>query len=201
LGPHKGTDIIIDACSHLLADGYTSFHVDICGFGVAEPWVSRAAQRGVTAHVSFLGTRTQQEILALLPQYDAFLFPTEYREPFGFAPIEAAACGTVPIITATAGSAERLVDGVHALKIDRTPEALAAAVARILTGEVDVADLGRRAARLVRTDLSFSRCLDNIESVLCKAAHSWDHRRLDDQRLPALLFAKHKLGQYLTAHR
>ena len=77
LGLHKGTDIIIDACSRLLADGYSTFHVDIYGFGVAEPWVSRAVQCGVAKHVTFLGPRTQHEMMALLTQYDAFLFPTQ----------------------------------------------------------------------------------------------------------------------------
>jgi glycosyltransferase involved in cell wall biosynthesis len=201
LGLHKGTDIIIDACSQLLANGYSAFHVDIYGFGTAEPWVSRAAQCGATTHVRFHGPRTQQEIMALLPQYDAFVFPTQNREPFGFAPVEAAACGAVPIITRTAGCAERLVDGVHALKIDRTPESLAAAIARMLTGEVDVAKLGRRATRLALTELSFDRCLKDIENVLNVAAHGWHPGLLDDPRLPALLFAKHLLGQYLTVRR
>jgi len=201
MGPHKGTDLIVDACARLLALGHTAFDVDFYGFGAAEPWVTLAAQRGVTAHVSFLGPRTQPELLALLPQYDAFLFPTWEREPFGFAPIEAAACGTVPIVTRHAGCAERLVDGIHALKIDRTAESLADAIARLLTGEADVAALGRRAARLVRSDLSFARCLDAIERVLQGALHPWDPRRLDDRRLPAVLFAKHALGQYLTARR
>jgi hypothetical protein len=69
---------------------------------------------------------------------------------------------------------------------------------QLLTGEVDVCSIGRRAARLVRADLSFSRCLAQIERVLCNAARDWDERRLDDPRLPALLFAKHVLGKQLT---
>ncbi len=201
LSAQKGTGLIIEACARLLAEGHTRFHVDIYGFGPTEPWMALAAGHGVTAHVGFLGARTQPEILALLSGYDAFLFPTQDREPFGFAPIEAAACGAVPIVTRNAGCAERLVDGVHALKIDRTAESLATAIAQLLTGEVAVASLGRRAARLARGYLSFGRCLDDIEDVLTSAAYPWDARRLDDQRLPAVLFAKHALGQYLTAYR
>jgi glycogen(starch) synthase len=201
LGVHKGTDVIVQACGRLIDEGYRTFHVDIYGFGWPEPWVAMAAQLGAAEHITFHNALTQPELLAVLPEYDAFLFPTQNREPFGFVPIEAAACGAVPIVTRNAGVAERLVDGVHALKIDRTPESLATAIRRLLTGDADVAAIGRRAARLVRSDLSFTRCLDDIEQVLQKAAVPWDPSRLDDPRLPAILFAKHALGQHLTAYR
>jgi glycosyltransferase involved in cell wall biosynthesis len=139
-------------------------------------------------------------LLSLLPEYDAFLFPTQTREPFGFAPIEAAACGLVPIITRNAGVAERLIDGVHALKVDRTPISLAGAMRRLLTGEIDAAEMGRRAGRLVRNDLSLSRCLDQIERFLRGVATGWEQSNVDDPRLPAVLYAKHMLGLHLTAY-
>lgn len=201
LGLHKGTDLIVQACARLVAQGRTGFHVDIYGFGSAEPFVHLAAQLGVAAYVSFLGPRSQEQILALLHRYDAFLFPTQSREPFGFAPIEAAACGVVPIMTRNAGCAERMVDGVHTLKIDRTATSLASAIESLLSGESDVAVMGRRAARHVRSELSFEHCLDSIEKVMNEAAQPWDPRRLDDERLPAVIFAKHSLGQFLTTHR
>ncbi len=147
LGEHKGTGIIIDACERLLADGASGFHIDIYGFGSAAPWVARAAQQGVGTHVRFLGPRSHNEIMSLLPEYDAFLFPTWEREPFGIAPIEAAACGAVPIITRNAGVAERLVDDVHCLKIDRSAHSLANAIRKLLSGEADVERIGRRAAQ------------------------------------------------------
>ncbi|HEY4250024.1 MAG TPA: glycosyltransferase family 4 protein [Roseomonas sp.] len=200
IGTHKGTDLIVDACALLRARGLRRFSVDIYGFGATEPWVTRAMQGGVADCLNFLGPRSQAEILALLPDYDAFLFPTHEREPFGFAPIEAAACGVVPIITRNAGCAERLVDGVHALKIDRSAASLADAIAQLLTGAVSVTALGRRAARLVRTDLDFGQCLDRMERVLREAIRPWDPARLDDPRLPALVYAKHALGQFLLQH-
>jgi glycosyltransferase involved in cell wall biosynthesis len=159
-----------------------------------------AAQIGASGHIRWRSGVTQAEFFALLPDYDVFLFPTQTREPFGFAPIEAAACGVVPIITRNAGVAERLVDGLHTLKIDRNSGSLAGAMQQLLTGEVDIATMGRRAARLVRGDLSFSRCLDEIERVLSSAARVWDQNHLDAPRLPSVLYAKHALGRHLTAY-
>jgi glycosyltransferase involved in cell wall biosynthesis len=203
IGKHKGTDIIVEACALLAAEGFTEFGVDVfCLSGTTgpEPWIALAAERGVSKLVQFRGGMPQPELLSLLPEYDAFLFPTQTREPFGFAPIEAAACGLVPIITRNAGVAERLIDGVHALKVDRTPISLAGAMRRLLTGEIDAAEMGRRAGRLVRNDLSLSRCLDQIERFLRGVATGWEQSNVDDPRLPAVLYAKHMLGLHLTAY-
>ena len=199
LSANKGIGIIVIACAQLVAAGHTNFHVDIFGFGAAEPWILLAAQHGVSEYLSFLGARSQVEILNLLPAYDVFLFPTHSREPFGFAPIEAAACGVVPIVTRDAGCAERLVDGIHALKIDRTSASLAEAIVQLIIDPAGLALIGQRAARMVRSDLSFERCLDQIETVLRDVSHPWDARSLQDERLPALMFAKHMLGEYFTA--
>ncbi len=201
LGAHKGTDIVIDACERLVALGHKDFMVDLYGFGNATPYVARAAERGVSKHVRFMGLRSQAEILALLPDYDAFVFPTWEREPFGLAPLEAAACGVVPILTRNAGVCERLVDEVHALKIERSAEALAAAAARLISGEADAAAIGRRAAALVRQDLTLAAWLPQIERILAEAAHPWDARRLDDPRVVTLVYAKHALGEHLLARQ
>lgn len=201
IGTHKGSHLIVEACAQLVGQGHKNFTVDIYGFGAVETFVLQAAQLGVSEHVHFHGPRTQEQVFELLPTYDAFLFPTHEREPFGFAPIEAAACGLVSIITRQAGCAERVVDGVHVLKIDRTAESLKEAIEHLLTREADVEAIGRCASQMVRNDLSFSACLDAIEHELREAAaHSWNVGKLDDQRLPSMLFAKHWLGSYLTAH-
>jgi glycosyltransferase involved in cell wall biosynthesis len=202
VGSHEGTDIIVEACAELVAQGYADFTIDIfCVSGSRpESWIALATQCGVGDHIRWRTGVSQAEFFALLPEYDSFLFPAQTREPFGFAPIEAAACGLIPIITRNAGVAERLVDHLHCLKIDRTSCSLAAAMRQLLRGELDIANMGRRAARLVRQDLSFSRCLNGIERVLRSAARPWDRHRLDEPRLPTVLLAKHALGQHLTAH-
>jgi glycogen synthase len=197
VAPHKGIDLILQACADLKAEGAT-FTVDVYGDGFGEGDLLRYAEKARSMQVDdrfhLLGLRSQRELMQLYANYDAFLFPSAEREPFGFAPIEAAACGLPPIITRHVGAAERLVDGVHCLKIERTVVELTDVMRRVIGGEIDLARIGRAGQRLVASDLSFTRCLDQIESVLRAHARPWRHGAADDQMLPLLTFLKHNLS-------
>jgi len=192
--PHKGIDLILQASVRLKAQA-RRFSVDIFGDGDLPRYIDMARTLQVSDHVRFLGPRPQAELIRLYAGYDSFLFPTWEREPFGFAPIEAAGCGTPPILTRNCGASERLVDAVHSLKIERSTEALAEAMNRVISGQVDLARIGRAGQRLVGSDLSFSRCLDRIERVLQpRATGGWRHEAADDPALPLLAFLKHNLS-------
>lgn len=191
---HKGIGLIIEAAAALRRQGVENFAVDIFGDGEVPRYVDMARSFGVGDAVRFLGVRSQLELLRAYGGYDAFLFPTWDREPFGFAPVEAAGCATPPIMTAGCGAAERLVDAVHCVKIERTAEALAASMRGVIDGTHDVAALGRRAAALVARDLSFGRCLDAIEDVLLNMPRGANRDALDDPKLALLTFIKHDLS-------
>ncbi len=186
----KGTDLILEAAALLKAEGL-DFTVDIYGAGEVARCVGRAHALQLDDRVRFLGPREQAELIALYAGYDAFLFPTAEREPFGFAPIEAAACATPPIMTANCGASERLVDEVHCLKVFRTAEELAAAMRRAASDGTALARMGRAAQRLVCSDLTFARCLARIEAILLVAGARPGPLPLDDHGLAALAFLKH----------
>ena len=190
--PHKGVDLIIEAARIAAED--LDFTVDLYGAGDLTRYVDLVQASGLAERVRVMGPRPQNVLLRAYADYDAFLFPTWEREPFGFAPVEAAGCGTPPILTRTCGAAERFVDGVHALKIDRDAPSLADAMRRIADGSVDVARLGRAAARLARQDLEFGNCLDRIEQILAGAARQWDQATLDSPSFEQLTFARHDLS-------
>ncbi len=192
---HKGTHLVIDAAASLAKDGVGPFLVDIVGEGDIGRYIDMVNGAGLRDVVRFLGPLAQPDLLRAYGQYDAFLFPTWEREPFGFVPVEAAGCGTPPIMTRNCGAAERLVDRVHCIKIDRSAPDLAEAMRGVIDGTHDVARLGRNAAALVASDLTFERCLDRIERVLEGAAdRSWSAASLDDERLELLTFFKHHLS-------
>jgi glycosyltransferase involved in cell wall biosynthesis len=98
--------------------------------------------------------------------YDAFAFPTSEREPFAFAPLEAAARGCVPIISAVCGNAEWFIDGVDCLKVERHASAVADRIGKVLDGSLDLESMGRRAARVIRRDFHLDNVLPQIVNVL-----------------------------------
>jgi glycogen synthase len=193
LHPHKGIDLILEASARLKAGGL-DFSVDVIGDGELGRYVDMARTLHLQDHVRFVGSRPYAELLRSYAGYDAFLCPTWERDPFPFAPLGAAGCGTPPIITRNCGTSERLVDGVHCIKIDRTVDQLADAMICAATGRVDLARIGRAGQRLITTDLSFDRYLDRIENALREHAHPWRYETADDPTLPLLILLKHNLS-------
>lgn len=195
--PHKGIDLILEAAASLVGRRVIDFEIDIFGEGQVNHYVDMAMQIGVADRVRFLGGRNQPELLEKFKDYDVFLFPTWEREPFGFGPIEAAASGCVPIVTRNCGVSERLVDGVHCLKVEREAEDLARAMGTVIRGEVPLSKIGAAATALVRSDLSFKHCMDRIESILQHACGDWDRTTLHSNKLLLLAYVKHHLARTL----
>ncbi|HEV3167907.1 MAG TPA: glycosyltransferase family 4 protein [Isosphaeraceae bacterium] len=166
----KGVDLLIEAAALLRDSGHDNFSIDIYG-QVADPhFPALLRKHELTDRVQFCGSRTLAELMSLYPSYDLFAFPTRPREPFGFAPLEAAACGCAPLITQTCGISEWLVHGVHALKARRTAEAFARTLAEVLEGSIDLELIGRRVSAVVRRDFHIDTILPRIEEVLERAS-------------------------------
>jgi glycogen(starch) synthase len=198
LGEHKGTDILIEVAARLHDLGYANFSLDIYGHERDPRFRRMLHEREVAETVRFMGSRSQPELLELYSAYDVFAFPTWAREPFGFAPLEAAACGCVPLFSADCGIAEWLVDDLHCLKADRGVEAFAQRIVQILRREVDIGAIGRRAQAVVCEDFHLDTVAPRTEKILGDAASeqlvahgaaSDFHKlvRFADGLLPALL--------------
>lgn len=166
----KGISLIIEAARMLRQRGRTNFVIDLYGKIVDEMYPQLIRQYDLGELVHLQGLRSQNELMELYGQYDVFAFPTWHREPFGFAPLEAAAAGCVPLITDNCGIGEWLVHGVHCWKIERSEEALADALTDILDGRIELAPIGRRVTAVVRRDFHLRRLLPRIERALERAA-------------------------------
>ena len=193
ISEEKGVRLIIEAVARLKAEGYDGFDVRIFGPGDVGVYIDLCKRLSVSDIVSFPGRRTQTELREIYETADAFLFPTWEREPFGFAPVEAAAVGCVPIITDNAGVAERLVDNVHCLKIRRTSDALKTRLREVLDDPSILRTIGTCAQVITRHDLSFAQCLDRIERILGQTAATGRRRPRNHPGQVGLFYLKHNL--------
>jgi glycogen(starch) synthase len=191
LGEHKGVDLMIAAAAILHDRGTEAFTVDVYGQGDHEHYAALAVDAGVRELVRFPGVIGQDELFAIEAASDAFLFPTWSREPFGSAPLEAASVGCVPILTANCGAAERLIDGVDSIMIERTAQALADAMNRVISGDVDLAELGAAGMARVAGPLSFEHSVIELENFVASFARpGWTDGTLDEPETGAAIVDK-----------
>jgi glycogen(starch) synthase len=172
LARHKGVDLTIAAAGLLKDWGYHNFQVDLFGQAEDSTFQVMVQKLGVSDRVTFRGVLTQPELMRLYEHYDLFAFPTWEREPFGFAPLEAAASGCLPVMSQVCGISEWMVHGVHCLKVPRTAEAFAEIFRQVLDGRLDLEPLGRRASAMVRRDLHLDALIPRIERALERAART-----------------------------
>ncbi|QHF25268.1 glycosyltransferase [Rathayibacter sp. VKM Ac-2804] len=189
LGEHKGVDLVLEA-SAALAERTRDFRVDLYGDGDVDGYRARAESLGLEGVLTFHGARPRDEVLAAHGRADAFLFPTWAGEPFGVAPVEAAAAGCVPIVTAASGVAEFLVDGVDCVKIRRSAPALLEAMSDVVTGATDLEALGRRGRAAARGPLSFERSIELLERSLERRSRPGLAERVADTALEAEIMDK-----------
>jgi glycogen(starch) synthase len=170
LGVHKGIDILIESAALLQDRGYANFTIDIYGHERDLRFRRMLHEFGLEQCVRLRGSRPQPELLELYPLYDVFVFPTWPREPFGFAPLEAAAYGCVPLFPADCGIAEWLVGDVHCLKAPRTAEAFADRLEDVLLGKIDLAAVARRAQSVATSDFHVDVIAGEVERILALSA-------------------------------
>ncbi|HZU74568.1 MAG TPA: glycosyltransferase family 4 protein [Acidimicrobiales bacterium] len=173
----KGADTAVRCLAHLPADAT----LEVVGPGSEEERrrVRRSADdAGVADRVSF-DTVARSELAARYRRADVFVFPSRWEEPFGLVPVEAMACDTPVVATATGGAAEVLRDRVNCLTFGREdPEDLARAVIELSGNEALRRRLvagGRRTAAALSVD-ALADCLE--------AWHVAAARRFADGRPP-----------------
>jgi glycosyltransferase involved in cell wall biosynthesis len=148
----KGCEFLVRAAPHVLAE-MPSARVVIVGDGPERPNLERLARElGVASAVEFGGydphpARRMREMAVLA-------VPSIY-EPLGMVALEAMAC-EVPVVASAVGGLPEVVEGgtTGLLVPPRDPDALAAALLRILKAPDQAASMG--AAGLARARAGFS---------------------------------------------
>ncbi|MGH2785978.1 MAG: glycosyltransferase family 4 protein [Actinomycetota bacterium] len=180
LDERKGVHIAIRALAHLPA----SATLDIVGRGDER---YAASLRALVAELG-LGDRVRFSVsdrVALRSRYhdaDACVFPSVWEEPFGLVPLEAMACGTPVVATATGGSGEFLLDGANCLVVPKEdPEGTASAIASLAANPARRARLVAGGLRTAR-EFSLERYADVLEEWHVAAAGRFANGRPPDRR-------------------
>ena len=116
-----------------------------------------------------LKSATHKEMRALYSKYDAYIFSSNWGEPFALTPLEAMSSGVPVLMCPDGGDAELVDDGINALKFAAgSPSSLAGAIARLL----QLNDYGERMAKAaykeVEARFTIEVMTDKIEAILKK---------------------------------
>ena len=125
-------------------------------------------------------SRIDDRVLVELLNRASLLLYTSRLEPFGYAPIEANACGTPVVAVAEGGIRETVIDGVNGLLCDRDPEALAQSMKQLLNNPTLATEQATAGERLAREkwspEQSTSRLEKHLEKLLNAKAKSMPTR-------------------------
>ena len=142
-------------------------------------WIGNADSVGYLAEMSALAASLGVDFRPRLRVEDAVILDrlnramlmiyTSKLEPFGYAPLEANACGTPVVAVAEGGVRETIIDGENGLLVDdRDPEALAAAVRRLLDDPALARALGSRGVAVVGQRWTVEESVRRVERHLVR---------------------------------
>jgi len=168
LQPHKRVDLALQTVARLRSPRPVLTWIA----NMASPGYLRAMQRlARELGVAFepLLRIDDDRLVQLLGRARALLY-TSRAEPFGFAPLEASACGTPVVGVAEGGVRETVRDGVNGYTAPADPVALAAVLQPVLDDPAQAEELGRRGREWVCAEWTWSAHLDRLEDTLVKLA-------------------------------
>jgi len=142
-------------------------------------WIANSANEAYKSTISELARSSgvelriqmaisDSELIATLNKA-ALLLYTSRLEPFGFAPLEANACGLPVVGVAEGGIRETVQDGVNGFLVDPEVESIACAANRLLQNPALARQMGEQAAVNVQRTWNVERSVDRLETVLLQA--------------------------------
>jgi glycosyltransferase involved in cell wall biosynthesis len=163
--PNYAPDLVLDAFAAAVRE-YPRLSLTMLGGGPMQRALeTQAASLGVAAAVTFHDWVDLDESVRRIGRADMMVMPS-YKEAFGVAAVEAAACGVPVIATRVGGIPEIVQDGVNGILIppgDRA--ALTRAIVR-LAADADLrAAMGRAGRNIAEERFDLERNLDQMEAL------------------------------------
>ena len=171
LFPHKRPDTAIQTLAQLPAASRPPL-VWVGNMGNRD-YVAEMQQLAIGLGVDFQTREriAQPELVELLNTASCLLYTSEL-EPFGYAPLEANACGLPTVAIAEGGIRETVIDEKNGLLCPRDPAKLAAAVSRLLTDKALFQRLSEQGKAWVAEKWTISQAVDRVENELIKVLNA-----------------------------
>jgi glycosyltransferase involved in cell wall biosynthesis len=148
LSPNKNTQASIRALAQIQTV-YADTTLDVVGGGLCMAELQQlTAQLDMDHAVTFHGNVSHERVLEILQRGHLFLFPTQVREGFPKAVLEAMACGLPVVATSVSVLPHLIGDTRGVLLAEPIPEAVAEAVLDLIEDEEKLAAMGREARKI-----------------------------------------------------
>ncbi len=160
---------------------------------VLKPMLTMIEQAGLREKVCFLHIDSQRELAAAYRYFarrGSVFALTAFYEPFGLAPIEAAACGLAVVATKNGGPSDIFEDGSGVLVDPEDVGSIAGGLSEGLTEQAYYARLGKRR---VESKYTWDKTADAYLSIIQQHARQPCNRGFE---LPGL-YRPERLRQYL----
>ena len=164
----KGIFHLLDAAPMLPAN----VQVVLCASAPDTPEIEERLRRAVPRHpnVRWINAMVPvDQVVQLYSHAAVFVCPSVY-EPFGLINLEAMACGTAVVASAVGGIVEVVDDGKTGILLPPArPEALAAAIRRLLDDPAQARAMGQAGRRRVEDKFSWASVAERTEGVYAEA--------------------------------
>lgn len=163
---YKGMDTLITALPRLLMQ-WPDLQLAFAGWGDDRGWLEDLAEKnGVSMHVHFLSGLSYAEIAACYGACEIFALPSR-GEGFGFAYLEAMACGKPVIGGAHGGAPEVIRDGVTGYVVPHgDPIQLATAIQTLLGDPAHGKEMGAQGKKVVEQEYRFQSFAKSLKKIL-----------------------------------
>jgi glycosyltransferase involved in cell wall biosynthesis len=111
---------------------------------------------------------SDDDLVTILNKATLLLY-TSRLEPFGFAPLEANACGLPVVGIAEGGIRETVQDGVNGFLADPEAKSIAHAASQLLQNPALAREMGERAVLNVQQNWNVDSSVERLEEILLQA--------------------------------
>jgi glycosyltransferase involved in cell wall biosynthesis len=183
LAKTKGVHTLIRSIGELRGEDGRDVRLTVVGSGVPKYRASlekMVLDHGIGDRVSFMGKVGHDEVARAYRTHHAFVFPSEWEEPFGLTHLEAMASGCPVISTTTGGSAELIRHNENAMSFPAGDSSeLSARIRRLSDSEALRRRLARNGRAWVEKHHSLEGYVSGLESFLRREV---DRRGLSDHQ-------------------